>query len=178
MRPVLVPLTEAAADRLQRFREDCQTWGEAEGAPVLLVSHLGKMSGMVARVALVLAHLDWAAQGEGAPPTQVEEREVERACHLVGTVLRAHAERVYSAGEAPEVGAARLVARLIRDERPETISPREVQRRNLAGLRTAPEIRRAFDVLVQAGWLAPARCEPTGGNPRVIYAVSPRVLAD
>jgi len=176
--PVLVPLTEAAADRLHGLREDCRRWEEAEGTPPLLVSHIGKMPGLAARVALILAHLDWAADGEGPPPEVVGEAAMARACHLVGTVLRAHAERVYGAREAhesPEVAAARRVAQLIRTERLEAVAPRDLQRRNLKGLGDAAQVARALAVLVQAGWLGPALHVGTGRNPRRIHLVLPGV---
>ena len=88
------------------------------------------------------------------------------------------ARRAYAEAAAPtEETAARRLARLIRDERLEAFTIREVQRRELAGLRRAVEIETAADVLVQAGLIRPLRHEPgpRGGRPQIVWTVSPHV---
>ncbi|WP_425051529.1 DUF3987 domain-containing protein [Psychromarinibacter sp. S121] len=172
-RPYFIHLTEEGRAMLQAFRLQCQEWEtEANG---LLRGHIGKMPGLVVRVASVLAHLDWAFAANRPRVSNIEQEHIARARHYVGEHLRGHAYRAYGAAALPtEQKNARKLAEVIVREKLKIVRRRDIQRRHLAGLQTADELRRAMDVLVDADWLAP-RDSKTGGRSRAEYTVNPRL---
>lgn len=172
-RPFFVPFSDAAADALQEFRGECRKW-EAEASGIFK-GHIGKMPGLVVRVACVLAHLDWSAEPSAFYPDQIDHRHVGRACFLVGDHLRRHAFRAYGASEPPEeIRNARKLAEILLREKPDRVTIRDVQHRELSGLQTAKQIEAAFFSLEQADWVRRST-EGTGGRPRVFYIVNPRL---
>lgn len=171
--PIVMPFTELAAQALHEFRGECRKW-EAE-AIGLLKGHIGKMPGLVVRVACVLAYLDWAAVPSAPFPHQIDESHVGRACYLVGGHWRWHAFRAYGAAEPPEeIRNARKLAAILQRENTPRLSARDIQRRELSGLQTAKHVEAATAVLEQADWLRRI-VEETGGRPRTIYLVNPRI---
>src|SRR5690554_5132153 len=61
VRPWFISFTDDARDLMDDFRQAVRGWeAEAEG---LMLSFLGKLPGLTARLALVLGFLDWAAEG-------------------------------------------------------------------------------------------------------------------
>lgn len=172
-RPFLVPFTDAAADALQEFRGECRGW-EAEAAG-LLKGHIGKMPGLVVRVACVLAHLDWAATSGAAYPDEIDHRHVGRACFLVGDHLRRHAFRAYGTAAPPEeIRNARKLASVILRDKPRRMTVRDIQNRQMSGLQTAKQVEAAFCALEQGDWVRRVT-EETGGRPRAFYIVNPRL---
>ncbi|MEX0285097.1 MAG: YfjI family protein [Paracoccaceae bacterium] len=172
-RPFYVYFTEEAADTLQEFREHCRTW-EAD-ATGLFKSHIGKMPGLVVRVANVLAHLDWATDPQGAYVANLDETHVGRACHFVGEYLRHHAFRAYGVANVPqEVRAAKAIAQIIQTEQPRSFKVRDIQKRGRTGLSTASEIKAALGVLLDADWLRENRGK-SGGRPACTYMVNPHL---
>ncbi|SDF54316.1 YfjI family protein [Rhodobacter capsulatus] len=171
--PVKVGFDEAALTRFQAFRVTCREWEEhADGC---FKSHLGKLSGQVARVSCVLAHLDWAANPFATAPSRIDAGVTERAAYLVGDHLRLHAFRAYGAmQDAPEIRSARRLARLIVGETLSVVNMREIQRRKLADLGKAEQIQAALGVLVEADWLR-RETEPTTGRPKTFWIVNPRL---
>lgn len=175
-RPWFLRLSEPATARLQSFRE--LNARHVDAASGQIKSFLGKMPGLSVRIALVLAHLDWAAAPHGRAPGQIETAHIARAVRYVSDYLLPMAQRAYADAAIPsdERGAMRL-ARLIRTDRPETLGSREVQRRKLTGLREAKDIEASLAALVSAGWLI--RCpEPTKGRTKTVWHVNPRIWAD
>ncbi|UTS79768.1 YfjI family protein [Phaeobacter piscinae] len=172
-RPFFVHFTDEAAIALQAFREQCRTW-EAD-ASGLFKSHIGKMPGLVVRVANVLAHLDWAANPDGEPVTSINADHVGRACHFVGEHLRPHAHRAYGAAKTPpEVRGAKVIAEIIQREGLRLFKVRDIQHRERNGLATAGEVKAALNVLMDADWLREIK-DGTGGRPSVSYTVNPRL---
>lgn len=173
MRPFLVYLTDCAGDALQGFRQQCRVWeGEAEG---VFKGHVGKLPGLVVRVACVLAHLDYAASPDATMPSEISRNHIGRACHLVGEHYRLHAFRAYGAVTPPkEVLAARKLAEIIHRESPHVISVREIQRRGLSGLERAQQVQAAIAELQEADWLRASQVE-TGGRPKRQYTVNPKI---
>jgi putative DNA primase/helicase len=172
-RPHIVPFSEAAADALQEFRGDCRKWEvEATG---LFKGHIGKMPGLVVRVACVLAHLDWSAIAGAPVPEEISHRHVGRACYLIGDYMRGHAFRAYGAADPPEeIRNARKLAVLLLREKPGQVTVREIQHRQLAGLQTARQVETALQALEQADWLR-RHSEETGGRPRIVFTVNPKL---
>jgi putative DNA primase/helicase len=172
-RPFLVPFTDAAAEALQDFRGECRKW-EAEAAG-LFKGHIGKMPGLVVRVACVLAHLDWAAIPGASAPAKISHRHVGRACFLVGDHMRHHAFRAYGSAEPPEeVRNARKLASLLLREKPRRVTVRDIQHRELSGLQKAKQIEAAFLALEQCDWVRRAT-EETGGRPKVFFVMNPKL---
>jgi hypothetical protein len=76
---------------------------------------MGKLRGLAARLALVLAHLDWAAAG-GDEPREIGVQHFGRAAHLVGACLLPMARRAYADASVPKADrAARRLFAVIRD---------------------------------------------------------------
>lgn len=172
-RPLFIHLDDDAQLMLQDFRKQCLEWeGEAAG---LMKSHIGKLPGIVVRVSLALALLDWSLSPENPPVSVITKEHIGRACHYVGEHLRKHAYRAYGAASLPhEVKGARTVAEIILKERRTQISTREIQRKRLRGIQSSKEILPAVTLLVEAGWLAlsPNLSE---GRPAKLYDVNPKI---
>ena len=135
----------------------------------------GKLPGLAIRTACVLAHLDYAADANGAFPTEIGADHIGRACHLVGEHYRRHAYRAYGASKPPaEIAAARTIAEIIQTEGIARFKVRDIQHRERINLKTAADVRAALQVLKDADWVAEIR-EQNGGRPRIIYSVNPRL---
>lgn len=172
-RPFYINFTDDAANALQVFRERCRVWeGDASG---IFKSHIGKMPGLVVRIANVLAHLDWAATENGEFVSEITLNHVGRACHFVGEYLRPHAFRAYGAAKPPpEFEAAKVVAGIIQSEGLTLFKLRDIQNRGRRGLSKTPEVKAALAVLEDANWLRQVNTG-TGGRPSVFYVVNPRI---
>lgn len=175
-KPWLLRFDPDAQEEMHQFRVANREWeAKAEG---LYLSHIGKLPGMVARVACILAHLDWVAQPGGSAPATIAADQFCRAKELVGGHLRLHALRAYgSESVAPEIKGARRLADLIHSERLPRFTVREIQRRNLSRLTEAKAIRAALGVLMEADWVR-EETESTGGRPRHVYLVNPRTWSE
>ncbi|MEM9055358.1 MAG: YfjI family protein, partial [Pseudomonadota bacterium] len=172
-RPFYVHFSEDAADILQAFRKQCREWEtDASG---LFKSHIGKMPGLVVRVANILAHLDWAADQEEAFPGGISADHVGRACDLVGEYLRLHAYRAYGTAKLPpEVSGAVDIAKIIRSEGLKSFKARDIYNRRRTGLSTLKQVSPALDVLIDADWLR-VDTKKTGGRPSQTYIVNPKL---
>ena len=86
LRPWYVPFSEDAATLFQDYRETVRGW-EA-GAEGLLLSFTGKLPGLAVRLSLILAYLDYAADGR-EQPSEIGVNHLGRAAHFV-EIGRAH----------------------------------------------------------------------------------------
>lgn len=171
-RPYFLHLDPQAQDALQAFRQQCREW--EQDASGLMKSHIGKLPGMAVRVATVLALLDYSIDS-GPAVQSISAGHLGRACHYLGEHLRKHAHRSYGAASMPqEVRAASRIGEIIKAEGMRQISTREIQRRGLVGLQSAKEIGPAFNVLQDAGWIAPIQ-QSGPGRPAKSYAVNPHL---
>ncbi len=172
-RPSLVHFNEAAANILHQFRKQCREW-EVDAAG-LFKSHIGKMPGLVVRIANVLAHLDWAATDNPQSPEQIEAHHVGRACDFVGDYLRKHAFRAYGTSKlSPEVEGAKVIADIIQTEGIRLFKVRDIHHRGRSGLSSANHVRAALKVLIDADWVREVKTE-TGGRPSISYEVNPKL---
>jgi hypothetical protein len=173
LRPWLVPFDEPARALMDDFRAEVRRWeAEAEG---LLLSFIGKLPGMAARLALVLACLDWAS-GEGDEPREIGVAHFGRAAHLAESYLLPMARRAYGEASVPKaVRAAKRLAQLIREQGWRTFSTRDVLRLDRAGLGTAAALNPALEVLEDADVIRPVEAPrpPQGGRPPRVYDVHP-----
>lgn len=176
--PVTLLLTEDAADVFQEWRK---ANAEAEkGASGLHLLHLGKLPGILLRIALVLEHLWWCAVGDTAPPSKVSVDAIAHAAEFVDEYLKPMSERVCGDAALPieERHAAAIARRMVRDK-VSTINTRTIQRDwRLPGLRTAGAIKPALQVLETAGCIRPmpSRDGSHVGRPKADYEVNPRLL--
>ena len=176
-RPWFVPCDDGARDLLDAFRHDVRTWeGEAEG---LLLSFIGKLPGMALRLSLVLAHLDWAAEG-GEEPAAITGAHFGRAAHFLEAYALPMARRAYAeASEAGPERAARCLVALIREKGWRSFTTREVLRAERSGLGTKAELTPALATLTEGDLIRdvsdPKR--PKGGRPSQRFAVHPALGA-
>ena len=159
------------------WRKTCAEW--ESGAEGLLLSFIGKLPGLAARLALVLAAIGHAFDNEADPAQrQITPAEFGRACHFTESYALPMARRAYGAASVPkaERAARRLVA-LVRDMGWQRFTAREVRRMQRAGLGSMAEINPALAALEEADLLRPVSepAGPNGGRPVRLFAVNPAV---
>ena len=175
-RPWFVHFSESARLGLDGFRLKVREW-EA-GAEGLLLSFIGKLPGLSARLALVLAYLDWAAEGT-EQPQNVTAQDFAKASHLVESYFLPMARRAYADAATPkaERAARRLVA-IIREEGWHRFTSRDVLRLDRAGLGSAAELNPALAMLEEGDCIRAVEepAKPKGGRPQRLFAVNPAIL--
>jgi Protein of unknown function (DUF3987) len=133
-----------------------------------LESHLAKYRKIVPAPTLI-NHL--ADRGIGP----ISERAVTRACRFAD-YLETHARRAYAAGSEAETTAAKaILSRVRRRDLPDEFAARDIHRRDWSNLTARDQIQAGLDLLVDFDWLAENHLK-TGGRPKVLYAVNPRML--
>ena len=174
--PLFLPFTEEARVLLDGLRHDARAWeDDAEG---LLLSFTGKLPGLAVRIALVLAHLIWAA-GETEEPWEVTRAHVECAAHFVETYALPMARRAYAdASVSRSEKAARKLVQAIRELRWTVFASRDVLRLDRADIATAADLNPALAVLEDADVIKPigGAPGPRGGRPSRRFAVNPAIL--
>ncbi len=178
-RYVILPLSAVAADIFERWEQDNAQVDE--DATALFKSFVGKMNGVVLRLALVAEYIRWAWLG-GDEPREVSDDSLIAAAAFVDDYAKPMAERVYGDAALPAVERnAAVLARYICKSRMTSINKRELKqtphKSKLPGLRDQRVMDEAIDFLVSAGWLlpAPSRDGDTSGRVRADYAVNPAV---
>ncbi|WP_439546960.1 YfjI family protein [Sandarakinorhabdus sp.] len=176
-KPMFVPLTADAQALMDDFRLAVRGWeDEAEG---LLLSFIGKLPGLAARLSLVLACLDWAAE-DGQLPHEVDADHFKRAAELVGNYVLPMARRAYADAAVPQAerSARRLVA-TIRKMGWESFTTRQAMKLERAGLATAAELDPALSLLEDADCIRSVEqpAKPQGGRPSRLFIVNPALLA-
>ncbi len=176
-KPVFVPFTDAAQKLMDDFRLAVRRW-EA-GAEGLLLSFVGKLPGLAARLSLVLACLDWAAEGSDMP-NEVQADHFARAAELVGNYALPMARRAYADAAVPqdERSARRLVA-TIREKGWQSFTARQVMQLERAGLARAAELDPALSLLEDADCIRAVvqPAQPQGGRPSRLFILNPALLA-
>jgi len=128
----------------------------------------------------VLFELADRASGTGGVDTVSLEhaRQAAASCEY----LESHARRVYSCVVTPQLRAARELADKINKWKVGAdgfFSCRDVYLKGWSGLDTPEAVKRAAEVLQDAGWVRELSGEsgPSGGRPSNRYAVNPGVWA-
>jgi hypothetical protein len=164
-----IPVIRFAGEAQEMFdgwREGLERRLRGDELTAAAESHLAKYRSLVPSLAL-LFHL---ADADAGPVTQ---SSLARALAWA-TYLEAHALRVYSDVNTPEVvGARELLTRIRRGDLNATFTARDVYRPQWRGL-DRESTRGALAVLEDHDYLKSERIE-TGGHPRVEYHVNPRV---
>ena len=176
--PWFVPFDEPARDLMDEWRRQVRAWeGEAAG---LLVSFIGKLPGITARLALVLGLLDHAFDGAPAPEW-IGVELFGRAAHLVEAYALPMARRAYADASVPEVQRkARRLLGIIRAKGWATFKPRDVNRLDRQGLGTANELAPALVALVEGEVIReiPPASGPKGGRPSRMFEVHPDLIGE
>jgi hypothetical protein len=183
--PVIMTLEEPAVVRFQQWRE--QHAAKLKTVSGLFASWLAKQFGYILRLAGLLKLLDWAIEdGTWPPPASVTTDAIERAITLLEEYLSPMAERTFGDASLPddERGAATIAKLIIARRLGSTqngsmlLNLRSVQRLKLPLLRTADQVKAAFAILQQEGWLrpAPSRRGERQGRQRDDYEVNPLVF--
>jgi putative DNA primase/helicase len=134
-------------------------------------SHLAKYRSLIPSLALLI-HL--ADEADGGPVTVAA---LEKAIGW-GVYLETHARRIYGALSQRSTGAARTLAGKILDGSVnDGFSLREVYRMGWSGLSDRADATAAADVLQDHDWLMPETLD-TGGAPKTVYRINPRVFTD
>lgn len=172
--PLYVPFTEEARNLMDDFRAAVRGWeADAEGP---MLSFVGKLPGLAARLALVLGLLDWAAGDVAEEPHEITVQHFSRATHLVEDYLLPMARRAYAdaAAPKPERAARRLLA-IIRDQGWTRFTSRDVMRLDRSGLSTKAELDPALVVLIDGDCIRPIDPpeNPQGGRPQRLFVVNP-----
>lgn len=174
----ILPFTEAARTELDLFREQVRTW--ETGSEGLMVSFCGKLSGLSARLALVLSFLDWAVTG-GPEPRAIEAGVFSRVKRFLETYIRPMAIRTYGGTSVPAVDrSARHLVSIIQEKTWERFTTREVLRLERQGLKTADQLNPVLNVLLEGDCLRQVDDEGStrGGRPRRRFIVNPEILQD
>lgn len=175
-RPWFIPFTEDARGLMDEFRLEVRSW--ESGAEGLMLSFVGKLPGMAARLALVLAFLDWAADG-AEEPREITRQYFGRAAHLVEAYFLPMARRAYADAATPKTErAARRLVGIIREQGWERFTSREVMKLDRAGLGTKAELDPALALLTDGDCIRPIEptVNPQGGRPQRLFAVNPAIL--
>ena len=175
LRPWYVPFSEDAATLFQDYRETVRRW-EA-GAEGLLLSFTGKLPGLAVRLSLILAYLDYAADGR-EQPSEIGVNHLGRAAHFVETYVLPMARRAYADVSIPkEERAARRLVSIIRESNLERFTSREILQLERDGLRVKADLDPALLALEDAGIIRRVEVPPgpKGGAPRRLYVVNPAI---
>jgi hypothetical protein len=173
--PVVLPLTDEAATMFEAWlAEHADASASATG---LMSGHLGKMPGLLLRLALVLEHLWWSIASTITPPQAVSVDAVTAAAGLLNEYFTPMAERCYGDAARPEadrLGAT--LARWIVKSRPSVINARDIRRSvRLPGMKDAAKVRTAIAALEDADWLRPlpSRQGTVAGRARDDHEINP-----
>ena len=168
---------EQAAGLMDEWRLQCREW-EA-GAEGLLLSHIGKMPGLAARLALVFASIDYAFDRE-PEPNQITGDEFGRACHYIETYGLPMAKRCYASASIPKAErAAKRLLGIIKEERWYSFTTRQVMRHDRASLGSKASLDPALVVLLEGDCIRygpPPKGEPLGGRPVKAFDVNPAIF--
>ena len=175
-RPWFVTFDDGARAAMDSWRVQCKAW-EA-GADGLLLSFIGKMPGMAARLSLVLALIEYAFDGADEP-REIGPRHFGKACHFIAEYVLPMARRAYGIASAPKgERAARVLLSGIIEKGWHSFDTRQAMRdvsRPLLG--TAAHLAPAVRALEEADIIrcATPKAGPKGGRPARAYDVNPAI---
>jgi hypothetical protein len=145
----------------------------------LLMSFCGKLSGLTARLSLILTYIAWAS-GSGDEPLEIEESQFNKARALVIDYILPMARRAYAIGSMPEVDAkAYNIISIIREHKWKEFSTRQLCRLNKAGLKKIDDINPSLRLLIEADIIKEGNIADSdkGGRPHRRYLVNPKIFS-
>ncbi len=124
-----------------------------------MLSYIGKLPGLTARIALILAHLDWVAMACDQPH-EIDAQTFSRAADLVEHYALAMARRAYADASVCKVERAAM-------------------RLDRAGIGTAAEVNSVLQVIEDNHILRSVEVKKNarGGRPSRAFLVNPAVLS-
>jgi Protein of unknown function (DUF3987) len=145
----------------------------------LVLSHYGKLPGIVLRLAMVFEYMDWSLTSRPEPDV-IGVEAIARAADLVDDYFKPMALRVYGdAALPPQEKCAAMLARRILREKCKTVNANDIRRYwKLPGLRESNAVKSALLVLVELGWLCKAVPNNTKGKSKENYHVNPAVFRE
>jgi hypothetical protein len=175
--PILTPLAADARRLMDEFGVEMETRLNQTGG--LPRSAFGKARGAALRLSLVLEWLWCCAKTDmPLPPDSISEAAFAAAAALVEGYFMPMAERVFGDAGASDVErSAATLARWIFKEKPSEVHVRTLLREvRLPGLRSAEQIKKTAELLVEADWLrAPAKTVFGQPRSRIAYPVNPKL---
>lgn len=177
--PIVCPMTKKAWDYFCQW--DFERQSENTSASDSLRAAYGKARGLVARLALVLEHMWWAADDmdEYGPPEVVSLKAVKAAIRLRDEYVRPMQLRVFNyVGQSENERLGQILARWIVSTKPSVVNTRQLTHyAKLPGLTEAGPVANAIQFLVDREWLVPVEKVKTSkaGRPRRDYTVNPAV---
>lgn len=172
-RPWTVPFGEDARSLMDEFRLTVRDWeADVEG---LMLSFVGKLPGLAARLSLVLGCLDYAT-GEAGEFREVTASEFGRAAHLTEAYFLPMARRAYAEAATPKGDrAARRLVSIIREQGWQSFTARQVLRLDRPALGSKSELDPALSALEDGECIRPVEVAtyPQGGRPQRLFAVNP-----
>ena len=174
--PLYVPFDDSARDLMDDLRLAVREWEQdAEG---LLLSFIGKMPGLAARLSLIFALLDWAASNADCP-REIGVEHFGRAAHFVEAYALPMARRAYAEGSQPkDEKAAAQIIKLIRESGWREFTSRDVLRAQRKGIGRSPDVDPALRLLEDADCILQksVSVSPNGGRPAKQFVVNPAIL--
>ncbi|MFM9861316.1 DUF3987 domain-containing protein [Pseudoxanthobacter sp. M-2] len=177
--PVVVPLTSAAIDALERFgREVVERANNVSG---LYAGTLGKARGHALRLSCIIEFLWWASgPPEAPPPTAISLPAVVTACAILDEYFLPMAERVLGDAVLPDaerdaMTLGRRLREIARSEGKLTFNARDLRRKIGGPFREAKVMSAACDVLEEGGLIrkCPSRAGGTKGRQKADYEINP-----
>lgn len=173
---IVLMLSEAAATIFEEWIRDND--GAVREAAGLYKGFLGKLRGVVLRLALVAELLAWAA-GNAHEPTTISAATLVGVLGFVDDYAKPSAVRVFGDAALPlsERNAAALGKHILKTQAPR-INARDIRRTSgIATLKIAADVDAAAEALVEAGWLraAPSRAGDRPGQATKDFLVNPAV---
>lgn len=161
--PVTIMLSEPAGHVFEAWiRNNDDAVREASS---LYKGFLGKLRGMVLRLALTAELLVWAAGGAAEPKT-VSVETLVAVLGFIDDYAKPSALRVFGDAALPasERNAAALARYILKNEA-QRINARDIRRSSgIATLKVAADVEAATEALEEANWLRPAPSR-SGGSP-------------
>jgi putative DNA primase/helicase len=138
----------------------------------VIVSHLAKYRSLFPSLALLFHLVDHAAGAARGAVTLDAAALAEAWCGY----LERHALRIYSTVTAgANVSAHALAAKITAGALPSAFTERDVRRNGWSALAEADDVKRALDVLESVGWVREHEDRKTGGRPKTMYHLNPRL---
>lgn len=160
---------DAAYERFVEWMTERENHLRSGAESPAIESHLTKYRSLIPSIALVCHLVDG---GTGAVTLPALEQAI-----AWGGYLESHARRIYAQGCEPALPAATLLGtRLLSGTPASGFTLRDVYRRGWSGLTTKEDVQAAVNVLIDLDWLRHESL-PTGGAPKTVYHVNPKVLA-
>ncbi|WP_296538879.1 DUF3987 domain-containing protein [Rhizorhabdus sp.] len=175
--PVTLELDPKAVDLFEEWGRDNDKGMDDAGA--LYKGFLGKLKGLVLRLALTAELSRWASSGFGQEPRSISVATLGATIEFVESYAKPTALRVFGDAALPVVDRnAATLARYIIKHGLRVVNARDVHKKyGLPGLKDTGAVSEALAALEDADWLRNVgkRAGETAGRPKADYAVNPAV---